>query len=119
MDKLTEYQQDLFDTFMYHVELGGICLKSIEGRAIGKTHALNELGFNLQALGYEVFVSTITEHIEYFAEMFVSVDSQSWRGMLDDKCVVLVDEIKVSKMDELIRYCEMRKIPVVGFVNFD
>ena len=91
---------------------------SSEDRNIGKTFMLNELAFTLQTLGYKVFVLTPCRVCEYYGEKFISLDSQCYRGWLANDAVIIADEARFEKMEELLDYCKYKSIPVVGYVNF-
>ncbi len=116
---LTEKQQETFDLFLYIIEQSKIYFLSSEPRRIGKTYILNELGFTLQALGYEVYILTPYPHQEYFANGFISTEPRDFRGMFKDNTIIIVDEERFELIGELLDYCRSRNIPVVGYVNFD
>lgn len=116
---LTDVQQKAFDKFLKRIEQKDMLLLSSEERRIGKTTTLNELALTLQALGYIVYVLTPYQKQEYFAHKFISTDRSNYTNLNVDKLVIIVDEEKRNKMDEIIEYCDFRKIPVVGYVNYE
>ena len=116
---LTEKQQKVFDEILHSIEKKRNYFLSSEDRCIGKTFTLNELAFNLQALGYRVFILTPYQDQEYFADGFISNYPPSYRGKLDKNTVIIADEARYEMMvDELLDYCDYRHIPIVGYVNF-
>lgn len=115
---LTEQQQKVFDKMLECIEKKENYFLSSEDRNIGKTFMLNELAFTLQTLGYKVFVLTPCRACEYYGEKFISLDSQSYRGVLANNAVIIADEARFEMMEGLLDYCKYRSIPVVGYVNF-
>jgi hypothetical protein len=115
---LTEQQQKVLDEMLSYIERKENYFLSSEDRAIGKTFTLNELAFTLQALGYKVFVLTPYKECEYFADRFISLDLQSYRGRFANNAVIIADEARFEMMEEFLDYCKYRSIPVVGYVNF-
>jgi hypothetical protein len=115
---LTEKQQEVLDNFLEAIEQGKNLLLSSENRRIGKTYILNELGFTLQALGYNVFVLTPYKEQEYYANKFISDGIDRFKGFNREKLVILADEARYLMMDDIMEYCEYRKVPIVGYVNF-
>jgi AAA+ ATPase superfamily predicted ATPase len=87
---LTKKQQEVFDEILHSIEKKQNYFLSSEDRRIGKTFTLNELAFNLQALGYRVFILTPYQDQEYFADGFISIYSPSYRGRLDENTVIIL-----------------------------
>jgi hypothetical protein len=79
-------------------------------------------GFDLQALGYKVFIYTPYKDQDYYANGFVYEGLNNFRGLKKDCTVVIVDEInkcsirEQNNLKELLEYCEYGRIPVVGYV---
>lgn len=94
-----------------------IVLVNDTDRGIGKSYSLKELGLELQALGYKVFVASYSREMEYYAEKFVDVGNIEWslRGQL--RPVLMVDDLKADELDALTLECWSRRIPVVGYAN--
>lgn len=119
---LTEIQQKICDEFLYSVEKKENNIISSDQRRIGKTTILNELAFDLQALGYRVFVYTSYKDQDYYADGFIYEGLHNFRGLKRDYMVVIVDELNITSMresnnyKELLEYCEYGKIPVVGYI---
>jgi AAA+ ATPase superfamily predicted ATPase len=116
---LTENLQTVLEKFLEVIENKQNLLLSSEDRRIGKTYILNELGFTLQALGYKVYILTPYREQEYYADKFTSCDAKDFQGLFMDKSVVIADEARYMMMYDIVGYCEYRKIPIVGYVNFD
>lgn len=122
MKELTLKQQEFFDKLFLSCQNHKIDLYSSEKRAWGKTTIINELGFTLQALGYTVYILTPYRNQEYCGEKFVSLDScdfRDFRGIPRDNIVILADEVRISKITELIKFCDYHNIAVVGFVDYE
>jgi hypothetical protein len=115
---LTEWQEDKYKIFSEVIEQRGNFFFSSEDRNVGKTYLLNELGLELQALGYTVYILTPYPEHEYFAHGFIYINGDGYRGRLKENTVVLVDEARLYMMDEFLDYCKWRQIPVIGFVNY-
>ena len=86
-----------------------------------KTHVLNTIGLELQALGYDIILVTEQVKEEHLATRYIDVESaRQWFGMfyVDSKAIVIVDEYnsKSSRFEDFLVYCKSYKIPVVGFV---
>jgi hypothetical protein len=60
-------------------------------RGWGKTTVINEIGFTYQALGYEVYILTPINCVEYYASKRIS-NVNDLRGIRRDNLIVLVDE---------------------------
>jgi hypothetical protein len=118
IEKLTEYQQNIFDVMLNMSELKQNYLLSSEDRGIGKSTILNKLSFTLQALGYCVCLLTPFPR-EYFATNIISLYPNDYRG-INKNSVVIVDETRYGiMMDDFLDYCKLKNIPVIGFVNFE
>ena len=113
---LTEFQQEILDNFLEAVVNQTNLIYDSSDRGIGKTYILNELGFNLQALGYKVLILTPFRGQEYFADRFISNDSLDFRGISNDT-VIIGDEARFFMMADIVDYCRYRKIPIVGYFN--
>lgn len=121
--KLTEKQQKACDRLLHSVEKKENNVIFSDQRQIGKTTILNELGFDLQALGYKVFIYTPNKNQDYYANGFICEGlNNNFRGIKRDCIVVIVDELNRGSMreqnnfKELLEYCEYERIPVVGYV---
>lgn len=116
---LTDWQQERFDEFEKAIHRKEMLFRNGRIRQFGKTYILNELGFTLQALGYEVYVNTPFTQLEYFAERFIHND-YDLRGINILKTVILFDESKIDndKTQGILKYCKSCQIPVVGFVRY-
>lgn len=114
----TEKQQNVFDVFLHMIKDRQYYLLSSHERATGKTFCLQELSLTLMALGYKVFILTPSRWVEYFADGYVSEVPKDFRGKLTDNSVIIVDETRFNTMDDILDYCEYRRIPVIGYVNF-
>lgn len=112
-------QQVVFDYFLEKIEERKSCFLSSENRGIGKTFTLNELAFNLQALGYIVYILTPYKNQEYFAHSFISDSMKELYKIDRDILVIIVDESKYCKLDEIINFCKDYQIPIVGYVDFE
>lgn len=115
---LTQGQQKLFDTLFSAFEKREMCLLSSEDRNIGKTTILRELGLELQSLGYRVHILTPYRHHEYIGNKFISL-SDDVLGICPKTSVILADEARYCMMGDLVKYCNDRKIPLLGFVNYE
>lgn len=106
--------------FLYSVESKQNLFLSSEPRNIGKTVILNELAFNLQALGYIVLVLTPYRQQEYFGEHFISLDYNDYCNKINGRknVVIIADEARKVIMEDFLVFCEHRDIPVIGYVNF-
>lgn len=120
--KLTEQQQKIFNEFLDSVEKKENNIISSDQKQIGKTTILNELGFDLQALGYKVFVYTPYKNQDYYANGFIYEGLHNFRGLKRDYIVVIVDELnresirEQNNFKELLEFCEYGKIPIVGYI---
>jgi len=116
---LTDAQQVVLDEFLEAVEQKNILCKDSSPRRIGKTRILNELAFILQSLGYFVYFIVPDEmcrYREYFACGFISVNSNSYRG-IPSNSVIIGDEAQISKIEDIINYCKSHNIPMIGYFN--
>ena len=117
---LTIVQEAYYNSFERAIQENKCLLFSSEQRAWGKTYILNELGFNLQALEYKVFLlSEHMNHQEHFATDYIDLNRLvKSRGIRLGKLVVIVDEYRFSKMGEIFEYRIDLNIPMVGFVDY-
>ena len=117
---LTKKQGDIYKSFVQTITNKDMKLLSSEQRAWGKSYILNELGLELQALGYRVFLLTeFVNHQEHFATDFIDMNSlNKFKGLDGEIIVVLVDEYRYLKMTEILEFCVYSKIPVVGFADY-
>jgi hypothetical protein len=119
---LTEKQDEVYKTFEEIINNRKVELLSSHQRQWGKTHILNELGFNLQVMGCKVYLLTqFPNSNEHFATNYISNDLhlEEFRGVQRDKIVVIIDEYKYNKIHPLLDFCKKHRIPVVGFVDYD
>lgn len=86
-------------------------------RKLGKTTILNELGLTLQALGYTVYVFSLSIHIEYCACGFIQNEDDLFNGLIKGNLVVLLDEgnYNLDLYKKVRKTCNKYNIPVVGF----
>jgi len=117
---LTEWQQERFDEFEEAIHRKKSLFRNGKYRKLGKTYTLNELGFTLQALGYDVYVYTPYKEMEYFAKGFIWTD-YNLRGLDKSKTVILFDEVKMNDdmTMEILNICSGHEFPVVGFVKYE
>lgn len=115
---LTEWQKKVKQEFMTAIETGQRFLRLNTDRAIGKSFVLNEIGFELQALGYKVHIVSMSNQ-KYYATDYLSCCVSQFRDSFTDikKCAVLIDDMSESEVQTLREYCRERKIPVVGFLR--
>ena len=118
---LTKKQGEIYKSFVQTIVDKDMKLLSSEQRQWGKSYILNELGLELQALGYRVFLLTeFVNHQEHFATDFIDMNSlNKFRGLDREIIVVLVDEYRYRKMAEILDFCSYHKIAVVGFIDYD
>ena len=112
-------QQVVFDIFLEMIKKKRNCFLSSEDRRIGKTYTLNELAFNLQAIGYIIYILTPYKNQEYFAHNFISDSIKELYKIDRYNLVIIVDESKYCKLDEIIKFCKDHQIPMVGYVDFE
>ena len=108
-----------FQWFLKGVEGKEVFFLSSKDRRIGKTYILNELALTLQALGYRVYVLTPYKEQEYYANKFITTSPNEFLGINGHKTVVLADGARYYMFRELEDYCRVKKIPMVGYVNFE
>jgi hypothetical protein len=119
MSRQKEYY-NLFDQCLQKYESK---LFSSEQRGWGKTTILNEIGFTYQALGYDVLI--VTKHIdsnEHYATLLFDYVSTTDRFIHNpNKTIAIIDEYNYfnENCQDIINYFTERKIPYVGFVNFN
>lgn len=114
----TKKQEEVYNDFAKTINNKETKFLSSKDRAWGKSYVLNELGFELQALGYRVFLLTeFPNSQEHFATDFID-SLNRFKGLSRDKTVVIVDEYRYRKTLEILEYCTFYKIPMVGFVDY-
>lgn len=116
---LTEKQKAIYLNFIEAINNKEPQLYSSHRRAWGKSYILNELGFELQALEYRVFLLTEYANSQEHFATDVFKDNYSMAGIDRTKAVVLVDEYRVSKIREIFKFCLEREIPIVGFIDYE
>ncbi len=117
--KLDKIQQKIFDVMLNMVKAKQNYLLSSADRGIGKTTILNELAFTLQAIGYKVYLLNPHPVKDYYVNNILTYDIQSFRGLFKSNVVLIADEARYEMMDDLLEYCKDKRIPIVGFVNFE
>lgn len=117
-DKLTDFQLNKYNDFWKVINHKENLFFNAKDRAVGKSYLLNEIGFELQILGYRVFLITPCNQ-EYFAERMISLHKEDYKGRLQENCVVLVDEVKWLMMNDFLDYCKYRQVPIIGFVRYE
>lgn len=117
LSKKQEYYHEMFVSAV--VNRDNVFISS-DKRNWGKTIILNELGYTLQALGYKVYILTISNLMEYCADEFIIFYPEKFEGKLNDKSVVLVDEVYYynPNFQNFTDYSLSRNTPIVGFVNY-
>lgn len=115
---LTEKQNLILEEMLYAVQNNKTLLLSSEQRRIGKTFTLNQLGLHLQSLGYKVYILTPHKNMEYYADRFISLSTKDYIGLLDDKVVIIADESRYIMMSDILDYCDIKNVPVVGYINY-
>lgn len=115
---LTPKQQETYDYFMDTINKKHQSFLPSDERGVGKTYILNELGFELQALGYQVYIMT-PHHDEHVACKYIN-NINELNGVDKNKVVIFVDEVRFynDKNQEFFDYCWQRGMPVVGFVDY-
>jgi AAA+ ATPase superfamily predicted ATPase len=115
---LNEFQEKKYIEFIEAIKNKENLMLSSEDRNVGKTYLLNEIAFELQAIGHEVYILTLSPQKEYFANGYVSFNEEDYIGKLNSNSVVVADETRQYMMLDLLRYCFAKQIPVIGFVNY-
>jgi len=116
---LNEYQKEKYNIFWDAIDERSNFFFDAKDRRVGKTYLINELGLELQALGYRVYVITPVDCLEYYAERKLYLDPQRYAGMIDSNTVILLDEVFVSEnFSDFIDYCRYRQVSVIGFVRY-
>ena len=88
-------------------------------RNTGKTTIINELGLTLQSLGYEVYILTLSNCVEYNASKRICrIDDLD--GIKTDSLVILIDEeFRESNLFlEVENFCDDNSVSMVGFVIY-
>lgn len=116
---LNEYQKKKYSIFWDTINQRSNFFFNAKDRRVGKTYLLNEIGLELQALGYIVYVLTPFKKQEYFAEKFILNELRDIAGIDRNKLVILADEVMIwDGLNDLLEYCKFCRIPVVGFVRY-
>lgn len=87
-------------------------------RGFGKTTILNKIGFDYQSLGYEVYILTPINCVEYYVSKRIS-NIDDLRGIKTNNLIILIDE-ELSQSNLLIeakKFCNYHGIPMIGFVR--
>jgi hypothetical protein len=117
--RLTEQQQKVFDVMLHMARVRQSYLLSSEDRGIGKSITLNELAFTLQTIGYDVYLLNPHPVKDYYVNNIIALDSKSYEGLFRENSVVIADESRYEMMDDILEYCKYKKVPIVGYVNFE
>lgn len=114
---LSRRQEVIIESILQSVKRRENYILSSRQRKIGKTSIINELGLHLQSLGYNVLLLTTNTRGEYYANRSLSLSKDDYLGIINKNTVVLLDEYDYYKIDNLLKYCYGRYIPVVGYAN--
>lgn len=87
-------------------------------RGKGKTFLINDIGLQLQSVGYRVCICSPSNTVEYYANN--SIRELSLEEIESVTCsVILLDSVKISNIKDIentMKYCSNRGISIVGFV---
>ena len=113
-EKIDRENQIFVDTFLKHAVNGNNHFIFTKERGIGKSTILKQLGLELQAMGYFVFIMSLSNHFEYMADkkLFNEEDMVNYPMK---NTVILIDDITLHELKEIIENHEA--IPVVGYVR--
>lgn len=114
---LSRRQEVIMESMIQSIKKKDNYILSSHQRKIGKTSIISELGLHLQSLNYKVLLLTTNMGDEYYVDKMLKLSEDDYLGLIDTKTVVLLDEYDYCKIDNLIKYCKGREIPVVGYAS--
>lgn len=114
---LSRRQEIIMESMIQSIKKKDNYILSSHQRKIGKTSIISELGLHLQSLNYKVLLLTTNMGDEYYVDKMLKLSEDDYLGLIDTKTVVLLDEYDYCKIDNLIKYCKGREIPVVGYAS--
>jgi len=119
--ELNSYQNEFYTHFKEAIEdkTDLIYNSNAIDRGIGKTTIVNMVGYDCQAVGYEVYVLTPISCIEYYAGKRISDYDYDLRGIKRGNAVMLVDEADSSSdlFSKVCDFCAVSDIVMVGFAR--